>query len=253
MTEHTAGRKLPPLPSLIASGLVILGLLLDTFVSDGLLFVSAFGAFGPGILRELGWLKDKDEFQQRAAYRAGYHAYLIGGFATVFIISALRWSGRDVEVSSEWIMLILIILWMTWLFSALLAYWGPQKTASRILRTFGSFWAIFVIADIIGEWNGLGNIVEFIMGLGMAFLIVAPFFILAWTVGRWPRQTGAALLAVSAIFMVIFAPRWMSGNILLPAVLVTATLLIVPLVACGLALVMSGRSDDSDQDLDEGR
>lgn len=27
------------------------------------------GTFGPGILRELGWLKDKDEFERRAALR----------------------------------------------------------------------------------------------------------------------------------------------------------------------------------------
>ncbi len=77
MAEHTEGRRLPPLPGLIAGGLVILGLLLMAFVSEGLLVVAGLGAFGPGILRELGWLKDQDEFQRQAAHRAGYHAYLI--------------------------------------------------------------------------------------------------------------------------------------------------------------------------------
>jgi len=43
------------------------------------------GAFGPGILRELGWLKDQDEFQRRAAHRAGYHAFAVTGLVAFFI------------------------------------------------------------------------------------------------------------------------------------------------------------------------
>ena len=31
----------------------------------------AVGTLGPGILREIGWLHDKDEFQRRADHRAG--------------------------------------------------------------------------------------------------------------------------------------------------------------------------------------
>ncbi len=243
MTEQTAGRPAPPLPGLIAGGLVILGLLLGTFVAEGLLVVAGLGAFGPGILRELGWLADQDEFQRQAARRAGYHAYLIGGFATILILSGLRWRGANLDVSSEWIMLILLVMWMTWLFSALLAYWGAQKTASRLLIVFGSFWLIFVIASIVGE---SGNTAEFVLGVLMGFVVVAPFFVLAWTAGRWPRGTGVALLAVSALFLVIFGPRWTSGPLQLPTVLVTATLLLLPLVASGFALFRTGL------ELDEG-
>jgi len=139
MAEQAATRRMPPLPGLIAGGLVIMGLMLSTFVAEGFLIVAGLGAFGPGILRELGWLRDQDEFQRQAAHRAGYHAYLIGGLATVLIIAAVRWNGRDVEVSSEWLVLVLVIMWLTWLFSALLAYWGAQKTASRVLMVFGSW------------------------------------------------------------------------------------------------------------------
>ena len=39
MAEHTEARRLPPLPGLIAGGLVILGLLLSAFVAEGLLVV----------------------------------------------------------------------------------------------------------------------------------------------------------------------------------------------------------------------
>lgn len=229
---------MPSLPGLIAGGLVILGLLLDTFVAEGLLIVAGLGAFGPGILRELGWLGDQDEFKRQSAHRAGYHAYLIGGLATVLIVSALRWRGQDIEVSSEWIMLILVLLWMTWLFSALLAYWGARKTASRVLMVFGSFWAVFVGAMIVGEIVGPEQLQ--MAGVLMGFVVVAPFFILARTAGRWPRRTGGVLLAVSALFLGVFAPVWAARSLQLPSVLVTATLLIVPLVASGIALLREG-------------
>jgi len=250
MTRQVAGRQLPPLPALIAGGLVIVGLLLDMFVAEGLLVVAGLGAFGPGILRELGWLKDKDEFQRQAAYRAGYHAYLIGGLATLLIISALRWRGPDLQVSSEWVMLILLILWMTWLFSALLAYWGARKTASRVLMVFGSFWAVFVLAHFVGALIGPEPLQ--LVGVLVGVLVVAPFFVLAWTADRWPRPTGALLLAVTALFLVMFGPRWASGALQLPSVLVTVTLLLVPLVASGVALVKIESADGSDADESEG-
>ncbi len=249
MTDKAAGRTLPSLPGLIAGGLVILGLLLDTFVAEGLLVVAGLGAFGPGILRELGWLRDKDEFQRQAAYRAGYHAYLIGGLATLLIVSALRWREPNVDVSTEWIMFILVVLWMTWLFSALLAYWGARKTASRVLIVFGSFWAIFFLAHVVGALSGSEPLQ--LAGVLMGFVLVAPFFVLAWTVGRWPRQTGAALLAVCALFLVIFVPGWVSGSLQVSSVLVTASLLIVPLVASGIALIKYERSDGSDADVSD--
>ncbi len=129
MAEQTAGRTLPPLPGLIAAGLVILGVLLSIFVAEGFLALAGLGAFGPGILRELGLLRDQDEFQRQAAHRAGYHAYLIGGLATAFVVAALRSREATLEDSSEWVMLILVVLWTTWLFSALLAYWGARKMA----------------------------------------------------------------------------------------------------------------------------
>ena len=231
MNRTAAGRGLPPLPGLIAGGLVIVGVLLWMFVAKSLLFVAGLGAFGPGILRELGWLRDQDEFQRRAAHRAGYHAYLIGGLATAFIVSWLESSKTNLDGSSEWIMLILIILWMSWLFSALLAYWGARTAASRILITFGFFWAVFVIASILGESN---SATDYLLGTLMACVVVAPFFVLAWTATRWPRRTGAALLAVSGLFLVLFAPGGANNA---ADKLFGAALLLVPLIGSGVALL----------------
>ncbi len=244
MTEQTARRTVPGLPGLIAGGLVILGVLLSMFVAEGFLALAGLGAFGPGILRELGLLRDQDEFQRQAAHRAGYHAYLIGGLATAFVVSALWSREATLEDSSEWIMFILVVLWTTWLFSALLAYWGPRKTASVILSVFGSFWAVFVLASIMGDSD---SIVEVLLGALMGSIVVVPFFWLARKAGRWPRRTGAALLAVAVLFLVMFLPGWVARSFKLSSLLMTAMLLIVPLVACGIALLredpQSGRGE----------
>ena len=189
----------------------------------------------------LGVLRDQDEFQRQGARRAGYHAYLIGGLATAVVVSVLRAREATLEVSPDWVMLILVVLWTTWMFSALLTYWGARKTASRILMAFGSFWAVFVIASIIGESE---NTVEVLLGVLMGFVVVGPFFVLAWTAARWPRGTGAALLSVSALFLVLFGPRWASGALDLSSVLVTVTVLLVPLVASGMALLREGRQPE---------
>jgi hypothetical protein len=243
MADATAGRTPPPLPGLIAGGLVILGVLLWMFVSKGLLIVAGVGAFGPGILRELGWLRDQDEFQRQAAHRAGYHAYLVGGVTAVLVLSVLSWHGEESPVAPEWILLILAVMWTTWLFSALLDYQGAVKTASRVLAVYGSFWAVFVIADIIGESKGAS---EYLLGTLMGTLVVTPFFVLAWTAPRWPRRTGATLLAVSALFIVVFiVPASMRG-IDLSGTLVTITLLLVPLLASGIALLREERGDTAD-------
>jgi hypothetical protein len=141
----------------------------------------------------------------RAAHRAGYHAYLIGGLATALIVSGLQWREATLAGSSGWVLLILPILWMSWMFGALLEYRGARTTASRILMVFGSFRAVFVIADVIGESNSIS---DYLLGSLMACLVVPPFFVLAWAAGRWPRPTGAALLAVSTLFLLIFVPVW---------------------------------------------
>ena len=46
----------------------------------------------------------------------------------------------------------------------------------------------------------------------------------------------------------IFVPGWVSGSLQVSSVLITASLLIVPLVASGIALIKNGRSDGSDAD-----
>lgn len=238
-------RKLPPTSGLIAGALVIAGVLLWMLVAKPLLIVAGLGAFGPGILRELGWLRDQDEFQREAAYRAGYHAYVVGGLAAVLIVSGLDWDSGSLSGSSEWVGLVLVVMWLSWMFSGLTAYWGARRTTSRVLLTFGSFWAVFGIATIVSEATSRpGSAVETLVGVAAGLSIVGPFFVLAWTAQRWPRVTGVILIGVSAVFV-----RWFwSSNQRLSTTLLTNALLTVPLIASGIGLLRESGGIESDDD-----
>ncbi len=137
------------------------------------------------------------------------------------------------------------MLWTTWLYSALLAYWGARKTAAVILNIFGSFWAVFVLASIIGETD---SIVEVLLASLMGSIVVVPFFWLARNAGRSPRRTGAALLAVAVLFLVMFVPGWAARSFKLSSLLMTAMLLIVPLVASGIALLREGPQSEEEEE-----
>lgn len=238
---------LPPLPGLIAGLLVALGVLLFMFVSKGLLFIAGLGAFGPGILRELGWLRDHDEFQREAAHRAGYHAYLVGGMAAVLVLALLQWESTTAEDATEWLRFLVVVLWLTWMFSALLSYWGAATTTSRLLWTVGSFWAVFVIASLVGGFRPptTARAVRLdLLGLAAGTFFVAPFFVLAWTVRRWPRRTALALLAMAALVLVVLRH---TPKLPLSTVVMTRTLMAGPMVAAGIALLLEGRKVYGDE------
>ena len=216
----------------VAGALVALGIGLGIFVDMGWLVLSGLGAFGPGALRELGWLRDQDEYQRLAAQRAGYLAYLVGGGTAVLTI-AIRNAGAANLEGSTWVALVLVVLWLTWMFAALLQYWGAQTTATRVLLVFGSFWAVFVVA---------GHLTEPVELL-LESLIVIPFFVLAWMSGRWPRASGGALLVLSfAAFGYLFDFGWQF--IEWPSQVLTFVMLVVPLLSCGVALLRV-RHDDA--------
>ena len=235
----------PSPATLIASGVVILGFVL-TGISWGFLVLVAVGTFGPGILRELGWLKDKDEFERRVAHRAGYHAYLVGGFITFLIVAYMRSGEREIGVDAPVSTLILVVLWFTWLLSSLLSYWGPRKTASRILIIFGSVWLLF---------NIIGNIEAGPVALIMQSSLAAPFFILAYVAHRWPRVAGVLLIAASAFFVYVF--DWYEifcENPFEKGPPVVIILFVGPLLASGIALLSKAARVDADveqEDLSE--
>jgi hypothetical protein len=226
MADAVVARRIPSLPGLIAGFLVMAGIALSMFVAMRFLILAGLGAFGPGVLRELGWLKDRDEFQRLAAYRAGYLAYLVGGFAAVLAVSALKWREANLDGMVQWVALVLIVMWGTWLFSSLLGYWGARRMTARILVVFGLFWAIFAVG---GHWNEPA-------GWLIGFPVLAPYLALAWAAGRFPRATGAALLSLSALGFWFFFDLG-RAFVDTPSQIVTFVLLLAPLIGCGVALL----------------
>jgi hypothetical protein len=223
-------RRRPTRVGMVAGALACAGIFLAVTVDMIFLVLAAFGTFGPGILRELGWLRDQDEFQRRAAHRAGYHAYLVGGFVAILVVALMQAGTANIDGGPAMVAaLMLVVLWLTWFFSMFLDFWGPQRAASRTLIVFGSFWLMFVVLSHIKEPGSLF----------MESLVVLPFFVLAWLVGRWPRPAGALLLLVAVGTTVLFRIFKLHGvkpeDVLVKAIVFV--LFEVPLVASGLALI----------------
>jgi hypothetical protein len=243
MAESVARRRWRPTPvGLIAGSLVILGLVLME-IDGGFLALAALGTFGPGILRELGLLRDRDEFQLRAAHRAGHHAYLVTGLIAFLLVAFVR-SKEPGPVNPEpLITAFLVILWFTWLLSSLLAYWGPRRTASRLLMVFGSVWLVFAVLSNLGpEYRG-------ILGVLIGASITLPFFALAYTARRWPRITGGILLACSAFFFYFFKLYEIFEHPLEMGRPVVLVLFLGPLLASGIALLgVDSSEDESEED-----
>jgi len=234
MARSGALRRRPTPAGIVAGGLVVAGFAL-TALDWGFLALAALGTFGPGILRELGVLKDHDEFQRRAAHRAGYHAYLAGGLVAFLFVAAIRSGAMEIGDLGEVATLVLIVLWFTWFLSSLLAYWGPRRTAVTLLLIFGAVWLLF---------NIIGNI-ESPVAMFMQCLLAVPFFALAFVARRWPRTAGVILLVISAFFFYFFKlyrlfsePLFEMGR---PMVLI---LFIGPLVASGIGLLHSGTNKE---------
>jgi hypothetical protein len=226
----------PTRTTLIAGGLVAAGFAL-TSLSWWFLLLAALGTFGPGILRELGWLCDKDEFQIQAARRAGYHAFLACGLMAFVLVAFVRSGERSIQDAEEFPSLFLAALWFSWFLSSLMDFWGPQKMAVRVLLAFGSAWLVFsVVSNLGSEWTGWAALL-------LHPLLTLPFFAMAWLSYRWPRVTGVLLLAV-VIFFVQFFGVFRSSNLGLVTQGVTFILFLCPLIACGVALL--GVADESD-------
>ena len=217
----------PPIATLIASGFVLAGFLL-TVIDWGYIAISAVAMFTPGILRELGWLKDKDEFQLQAARRAGYHAYLAGGLFAFLMTAWFRSVEPEVEFPGALIENVLIVMWFTWLLSSLFSFWGAAKTANRILLIFGGVWLLFNILSGEGNWK-----TSF-----MQSMLALPFFLMALLGKRWPKVAGGLLVGISVFFFKFFGlAEVFSSDPSAMGRIAVIILFIGPLFASGVALL----------------
>ena len=223
--------------TLVAAALIAAGFALSA-VSPWFFTLVGVGAFGPGLLREVGWLDDQDEFQREASRRAGYHAYLAAGLVSVGWIAWVRSAERSIKDAQELGTLFLVLLGFVWFFSSLLDYWGSQKMASRVLYLFGTLWLVFNILGNTGpEWNG-------VVPLLMQSLLALPFFGLALLSSRSPRVSGVLLLAAAAFFFWFFG-LFRNDNLGIVTQGVVFVTFIGPLLGSGLALALE-RPEDED-------
>ena len=231
----TNRRRAPAVGTLVGAGLVTAGALLAATVDMLFLLLLAAGAFGPGVLRELGLLRDQDELQRQAARSAGYRAYLVGGTVAAALVAFDRRGTTNVDTDPALAAcLVLLVLLVVWLLSALLGFWGARRAVALSLVAFGSFWLLFVVLSHLTE--PLVLLVELV--------VAAPFFLLAWTAGRWPRATGVVLLALALLAFVQFDLH--EAFVELSGGGMVVVLLFLPLVASGVALLRAGAEPEGD-------
>ncbi len=235
-------------PFTLAGGVLVVAGLMLTAVNWGFLVLVAVGAFGPGLLRELGWVRDKDELQLQAARRAGYHAFLAGGTVSILLIAWVRDAAEPLSHLEEIAPAILVVMWFVWLFSSLFAYWGPAKTALRVLVIFGLVWLLFnILANTGSQYQGM-------TGLVLQSLLALPFFLLAWLAGIRPRLAGSILIGCSAFFFYFFHLYEIFGpDPLAMGRIIVVVLFIGPLLACGLMLLKTATPLAKQGDEDEIR
>lgn len=214
----------------IAFLLTTIGVLLGATVDMAFLILAAAGIFGPNLLREFGWLRDRDEFQTEAARRAGHHAYLVGGLFTLILVIAREWGSADLDDNDYSAAIVLLAFLVPYMFSYLTSFWGARKAACRILLAFGLFWLLF---------NILGNIMNPLAML-MQCLVALPFFLLAWMSGRVPRVTGILLVLLALFFFMQFDMyEAFTGE--RQSAMAVILLLWVPLVYAGVSLLGARR------------
>ena len=214
--------------------LVVAGLLLGVTAGMQWLVLFALGAFGPALLREVGVLRDHDEFQRALSLRAGHRAYVVCGLFLCAVIVARQWGEANLDHDAISASASLAFLLVTYYLTYLTGFWGAQRASARILLTFGTIWLAFVVLSH-GQEALSGHAVE----LGAELLLVVPFFALAWACGRWPRVAGVLLLVASLLSFVLFRlHRVVSGD---HSAIVVTLLFALPLAWCGVALLTAAR------------
>lgn len=224
----------------IAFGLVLLSFALDLIrvlvqpVADrplyhfaGLLLMA--GLFGPGLLRELGLLRDRDEFQAAAARRAGYRAFLAGGLALLMLSHFMPWPdpptlGRELpKLPMQTTLLVMLI---TYICSYLLDYRGTVRGAASILTVMAILAALGAVLDEMPDLLHVLIDLRFSAGFLLALLIAR----------RYPQVAGIFLLAM--VLLILVNARALAGTLHLPQL----AILITPTAICGTALI---RGEDS--------
>lgn len=226
-----------PRAAWIAFGLLLLGVLLGVLrtlihptlerplyhLADALILC---GLFGPGLLRELGLLRDQDEFQAEVALRAGWRAFLAGGLALLAMAHFMPWSessGLGRELPKLPIHTALLAMLLTYVCSYLQDYWGARRGAAAVLGTLAALLSLFAL-DELPSLAGVLLDLRFSAGLLLALLLMR----------RLPQVAGVLLLVFALLAFI--AVRSAGELTRMPL----AALLITPPLVTGATLIREG-------------
>lgn len=221
------------LVTVIAIVLVVVGLLLGTTTHTAFMILFALGAFGPGLLRQVGLLDDLDELQKEAAAKSGLRAYLVTAILMMAVVIGENWNrigfGLEKVPASSVVLLMLIVYYASYC----LSFWDTRKAVSRVLLAIGLFWLAFVVLSHAREPAAL---------FGEALLVPGPFIVAAVLCRWFPRTVGLLLIAL-AIWSIYFFHMIRLGESFAESIAFggfTLLLIPLPLTVAGVALLAEG-------------
>jgi hypothetical protein len=225
-----------PLSEVAAVLMVVAGVFLFEAFRPALLLIG-LGVLTMPALRELG-LVNADEHRMEIGRRAGTAAFLVGGWLIILMLVAQPWERvLDPEFSFEFVgYQALLAMVLTYFFVVVVSYWGAPVAVSRILLVFGGFWLLFVVLSHITEPVAL--LLE-----GALFL---PILILSVACRRWPRSSGAILIALGVAMFILFHGWQALGE--RPQGMFALIGLVLPTLASGILLAVDSRPGSGEAD-----
>lgn len=194
----TSVRRLPSV-DWIAFGVAVVALCVQYQHPVGIGLFS-LAVFAPSVLRELGWLKDADEWTKGIMRRAGFHGLLAvaGVMVLNYLVTAVGWFEPEPLMPAPFSEEVhrKAITWV-FLVSYIIQYWGAREGVFRILLAVAIAGASAVAAmnHFPREWGAAA-----LAGVGLHTALMVG---LAFLVRRWPRA-GAAVLILLLLALVVF-------------------------------------------------
>ncbi len=203
----TTVRRLPS-ADWIAFGVVLSALFLQ-YLWPAIMGFIIVAVFMPSLLREIGVLRDADEWTRGIMHRAGFHGLLaVGGIIALnYLLILFGWfepteklrlpfSDETMRKAVIWVFLV----------SYLIQYWGAREGVFRILLGAALVGLAPLIAvtrypDHLGIYL-LGSLINAAVMLGPAFLV-----------RRWPRLGAGVLLFLLCALVVFGASTVTASNL----------------------------------------
>ncbi len=238
MTAQMTYQKLPSVDWL-AFGLAFACAALASIVHQ-LNIVVPIAVFLPSVLREVGLIRDTDEFAQQVMRRAGFHALLV----TATLVFTCYAFARPIDPPLSPDLLtgetLHKAIMYTFVVSYLLQYWGAREGAFRLLLGM-ALWTLTPLMYMLARPemypNGASPIL-FVVAFSLAQVG------LAFITRRWCRVGGVVLLVVFAA-TIANSLTWLNDSPSSMSWAVPATVLQALILpgAIGLALLSHGQEE----------